>query len=101
MGCIIVKNTFLSENKASVDAFLQEYKSSIEYIADPANHDVAAQMIVSAGILPKLPVANSALTNLYGSIVYIDGTEMRSALEGFYTAIGYKLPADSFYYGDE
>jgi NitT/TauT family transport system substrate-binding protein len=101
MGCIIVKNTFLSENKASVDAFLQEYKSSIEYIADPANHDVAAQMIVSAGILPKLPVANSALTNLYGSIVYIDGAEMRSALEGFYTAIGYKLPADSFYYGDE
>ena len=98
MGCIIVKKSFLEENKAAVDAFLAEYKSSIEYIADPANHDTAAQMIVNAGILPKLPVANSALTNLYGSIVYIDGEEMKAALEGFYNAIGYDLPADSFYY---
>ncbi len=101
MGCIIVKKSFIAENKASVDAFLAEYKTSIEYIADPANHDASAQMIVDAGILPKLPVANSALTNLYGSIVYIDGAEMKSALEGFYTAIGYALPADSFYYGNE
>ena len=46
-------------------------------------------------------LANSALTNLYGSIVYIDGAEMKIALEGFYTAIGYALPADSFYYGNE
>ena len=98
MGCIIVKKSFLEENKAAVDAFLAEYKSSIEYIADSANHDTAAQMIVDAGILPKLPIANAALTNLYGSIVYIDGEEMKAALEGFYNAIGYDLPADSFYY---
>ena len=101
MGCIIVKNTYLAENKATVDAFLSEYKASIEYIADPANHDVAAQMIVDAGILPKLPVANSALTNLYGSIVYIDGSEMKTALEGFYNAIGYTLPSNSFYYNND
>ncbi len=98
MGCIIVKKEFLADNKATVDAFLGEYKKSIEYIADPANKDLAAQMIVDAGILPKLPVAKSALTNLYGSIVYIDGAEMKTALEGFYTAIGYNLPADAFYY---
>lgn len=101
MGCIIVKNDFLEENKATVDAFLVDYKSSIEYIATPANHDTAAQMIVDAGILPKLPVAKAALTNLYGSIVYMDGTEMKTALEGFYTAIGYALPADSFYYDND
>ena len=101
MGCIIVKKTFLEENKAAVDAFLADYKSSIEYIATPANHDAAAQMIVDAGILPKLPIANSALTNLYGSIVYIDGAEMKYALEGFYTAIGYALPDNSFYYGND
>ncbi len=98
MGCIIAKKDFLNENKATVNAFLTEYKSSIEYIADPANHDIAAQMIVDAGILPKLPVANAALANLYGSIVYIDGADMKAALEGFYTAIGYNLPVDSFYY---
>ena len=98
MGCIIVKNDFLAENKATVDAFLEEYKASIEYIASSANHDEAAQMIVAAGILPKLTVAKSALTNLYGSIVYMDGDDMKTALEGFYTAIGYTLPSDEFYY---
>ena len=101
MGCIIAKKDFINDNKAAVNEFLGEYKSSIEYIADPANHDTAAQMIVNAGILPKLPVANAALTNLYGSIVYIDGEDMKAALEGFYTAIGYKLPVDSFYYIDD
>lgn len=98
MGCIIVKNDFLAKNKATVDAFLEEYKASIEYIASSANHDEAAQMIVNAGILPKLPVAKSALTNLYGSIVYMDGDDMKTALEGFYTAIGYTMPSDEFYY---
>ena len=99
MGCIIVRNDFLKNNKASVDAFLAEYKSSIEYIGNRENHEVAAQLIVDAGILPKLPVAKSALTNLYGSIVYIDGAEMKAALKGFYAAINITSPSDSFYYG--
>lgn len=98
MGCIIVRSDFLAENKASVDAFLAEYKASIEYVGNPANKDAAAQMIVDAGILPKLPVAKSALTNLYGSIVYIDGASMESALKGFYAAININSPSDSFYY---
>ncbi len=101
MGCIIVKNDFLAENKSIVDAFLKEYEKSVAYIADPTNKDVAAQMIVDAGILPKLPVAKSALGNLYGSIVYMDGAEMKAALEGFYTAIGYPMPSDSFYYNND
>ena len=101
-SCLMEEKEFFDQTPAErMDAFLAEYKTSIEYIADPANHDASAQMIVDAGILPKLPVANSALTNLYGSIVYIDGAEMKTALEGFYTAIGYALPADSFYYGNE
>ena len=98
MGCIIVKNEFLEQNKSTVDAFLEEYQKSIEYVANSENKDAAAQMIVDAGILPKLPVAKSALGNLYGSIVYMDGAEMKNALEGFYTAIGYPMPLDSFYY---
>lgn len=101
MGCIIVKNEFLKQNKAAVDAFLEEYKKSIEYVANSENKDAAAQMIVDAGILPKLPVAKSALSNLYGSIVYMDGAEMKSALEGFYTAIGYQMPSNSFYYNND
>ena len=98
MGCIVVRNDYLAANKATVDAFLSEYKASIEYIGSKANHDAAANMIVDNGIIPKLPIAKSALNNLYGSIVYIDGEDMQAALEAFYDAIGNEQPADEFYY---
>ena len=98
MGCIVVRNDFLKANKSSVDAFLSEYKASIEYINDKNNTDSAAEMIVAAGVLPKLPVAKKALGNLYGSIVYQDGEAMKNSLVAFYNAIGCALPSDSFYY---
>lgn len=98
MGCIVVRNEFLAEHKSVVDEFLAKYKSSIEYINAPANKDSAAAMITEAGIIPKLVMANKALTNLYGSIVYIDGEDMKNALNSFYTAIGQSLPDESIYY---
>ena len=98
MGCIVVRNDFLATNKATVDKFLSEYKASVEFISNEANHTVAANMIVDNGIIPKLPIAKSALTNLYGSIVYIDGEDMQAALESFYNAIGNNQPSDEFYY---
>ncbi len=98
MGCIVVRNEFLENNKAAVDSFLAEYKASIEYINNSENLSSAAQMIVDEEIVGALPLATKALNNLYGSIVYLDGNEMKSALENFYTAIGLQLPSDSFYY---
>ena len=98
MGCIVVRNDFLESHKGAVDRFLNDYKASIEYIADENNFEGSAALIVSAGILPKLPVAKGALNNLYGSIVYVDGAEMKLALKGFYTAIGQASPGDEFFY---
>lgn len=98
MGCIVVRDAFLGEHRAITERFVDDYKASIEYIGNKENHDAAAQMIVDAGVLPKLPIANKALTNLYGSIVYLDGAEMKAALEGFYDAIGQAKPADAFYF---
>ena len=98
MGCIIFKKSFVDKNAALVDAFLAEYKASIEYINDKANNEAAANMIFEAGILPKAAIAKKALNNLYGSIVYLDGAEMKSALVSFYTAIGMNLPSDEIYY---
>ena len=98
MGCIIFKKSFVDKNAALVDAFLAEYKASIEYINDKANNEAAANMIFEAGILPKAAIAKKALNNLYGSIVYLDGAEMKSALVSFYTAIGMNLPGDEIYY---
>ena len=98
MGCIVVRNDFLKAHKDAVDKFLEEYKSSIGYINDPANLDAAAQMIVDGGVSPQLPVAKKSLQNLYGSIAYLDGAAMKSALENFYTVIDLKLPGKDFYY---
>ncbi len=98
MGCIIVKKDFAKDNKKALDKFLSEYESSIAYVNNKNNLESAAEMIVNAGILPNAVVAKSALGNLYGSIVYIDGNGMKEALESFYTAIGLALPDDSFYY---
>lgn len=98
MGCIIFRKSFVDKNKAAVDAFLAEYESSIEFINSKENNEEAANMIYNAGILPKAAIAKRALNNLYGSIVYMDGAEMKAALKSFYQVIGIALPDDEFYY---
>ena len=103
MGCIAVNKEFLSNNKTSVDAFLDEYKASIEFISNSDNVDSAAQFIVDAGVLDAVPAAKKSLANLGDAISYSDGAQMKTTLVAFYNAIGLnliggKLPDDSFYY---
>lgn len=106
MGCIVVRNDFLKNNKNAVDAFLKDYKASVDYIAAKENRENAAQIIFKVGILPKLPIATSALNNLDGAIVLITGDDMTQVLKKFYTvllssspaSVGNKQPADAFYY---
>lgn len=98
MGCIIADSDFVSNNKASIDMFLEEYKESIDYIANPSNLDSAANYVVETGVIGAAPAAKMALTNLGDAISYIDGKDMKHALIGFYNAIGVKLPDESFYY---
>lgn len=103
MGCIVANKSFVSENKAATDKFLEDYKSSIDYISNPENIDSAVQYIVDAGVLGAVPAAKNSLKNLGSAITYIDGDKMKSALVDFYNAIGAKLiggklPADDFYY---
>ena len=103
MGCILARKEFVSKNKSVVDAFLNDYKTSIEYIANPENIDSAAQYIVDAEVLGAVPAAKNSLKNLGSAITYVDGDEMKSVLVDFYNAIGAsliggKLPDDDFYY---
>ena len=105
MGCIVANKKVVVENKAAVDAFLEEYAKSIEFIGDSANIEISAQYIVDAGIMAAAPAAKMALTNLNkgGYIDYLDGVNMREAVEKVYNAfgmtlIGGKLPDDNFYY---
>ena len=105
MGCIVASKKVVTEHKAAVDAFLEEYSASIAYIGNSANIDTSAQYIVDAGIMAAAPAAKTALSNLNkgGYISYLDGAEMRTSVEKVYNAfgmalIGGKLPDDGFYY---
>ena len=105
MGCIVANKKVIEEHKGLVDAFLDEYKASIEYIGKSENVEASAQLIESAGIMPKAAAAKIALTNLNrgGYIAYLDGDNMKAALEKVYEAfgmqlIGGKMPDNDFYY---
>lgn len=98
MGCIVAKSSFINEHKELVDAFLAEYKSSIEFVESSENADSAATYIANATILPNAKIAKSALENLGASIAYIDGASMKNALKTFYPIINITTPGDDFFY---
>ncbi len=98
MGCLVADADFVNSNKALVDQFLEEYMASVEYMINPDNFDSAAEYIQKAGIVPALPLARSALSELTESLVFIEGDEMKKALIAFYNAIGIALPDESIYY---
>lgn len=102
MGCVIVRNEFLKNNKATVEKFLEEYKASIE----AANNEIdsTAALCETYGIVAKAAIAKKAIPNC--NLCFIDGAEMKTKLSGYLkvlfeadkTAVGGKLPADDFYY---
>ena len=102
MGCVVVRNEYLKENKATVEKFLEEYKASI----DTANSDIdgTAALCETYGIVAKAAIAKKAIPNC--NLCFIKGEEMKTKLSGYLTvlynadktAVGGKLPADEFYY---
>lgn len=101
-GCVVVRTAFLEQYPDAVNAFLAEYKASIEFVN--RNAEQAAAMIVEAGIFAQAPVAQKAIPN--SNICYMDGAEMQAGLAKFYeilyavapASIGNALPAADFYY---
>ena len=99
MGCVVAKKSFVENNKKAIDAFLSEYKASIEYVSNPENLDTAADYAISAGIIPlDKQVVKNAITNLGESISYVDGAQMKTLLKKFYADINLPSPNDEFYY---
>lgn len=99
MGCVVANKAFVSEHKTVINQFLDEYKNSIDFISKTENLDTAAEYVVETGVMAAIPAAKKALSNLNGSIVYIDGKDMKTALEAFYKAIGISSAKNnSFYY---
>ena len=98
MGCIVANADFANANKSAIDAFLEEYKSSVDYIGNPNNIDSAADYVVETGVMANADAAKMSLSNLGDAISYIDGEAMKEALIAFYSAIGIALPEETFYY---
>lgn len=102
MGCVVVRNEFLKENKATVDKFLEEYKASIE----KANKDLegTSKLCETYAIVANAGIAKKAIPEC--NLCFIKGKEMKTKLSGYLkvlfdadnTAVGGKLPADNFYY---
>ena len=101
-GVTIVNNDFLSSHPDMVDAFLEEHEASALYTD---NHPAeAAELIASAEIVAKAPIAEQALP--YCNITCITGEDMKEALSGYLEvlyeqapeSVGGSLPDDAFYY---
>jgi NitT/TauT family transport system substrate-binding protein len=101
-SCVIIRKEFADNNPEAVKAFLEEYKTSVNYVnSDP---QAAADLIAQAGIIPKAPLALKAIPG--SNIKYMDGSEMKASLSEFYNilysvepkSIGGKLPYASLYY---
>ena len=99
-GCIVARKAFVEEHPNEVKQFLEEYEASISFVIE--NPKDASQMIATAGIFAQAPVAEKAIPKC--NFCYIDGKEMKTAMEIFLAAmpvnsIGGALPAEDFYYG--
>ncbi len=98
MGCIVASASFVEAHKSRINSFLDEYKASIEFVGSNKNLDVSSEYIVECGVMAAPAAAKKALKNLEGSIAYMDGKDMKAALEAFYLALKIEGPVGEFYY---
>lgn len=101
-GVVIARNEFLNENKKAFNKFLEEYKSSTEFV----NNDIeqSSTLVEKYGIVPSADIAKKAIPNC--NITFIEGNEMEQKLNGYLQilfnqnpkSIGGKLPDEKFYY---
>ena len=102
MGCVIVNKKFAEENKDAVNAFLDEYKASVEYVNN--NIEEAADNMETFGIIPKKQVAVKAIPD--ANITFVEGETMKTQILSFYQvlfdanpkSIGGAIPDDNFFY---
>ena len=101
MGCIIGRTEYVKANPAAVSKFLEEYKSSVDYIN---TNDGAGQLIADAGILDAAAIAQKAIKT--SNITLVTGNDMKTMVSAnlnvLFTAnaksVGGAMPGDDFYY---
>ena len=102
MGCILVKSSLIDQSPEVVDAFLETYEASVEWVLE--NPQEASVLIESFGVLPQAKIAEIAIPN--SNIVFMKDQamvdQMKSILEILFEynpkSIGGALPDEDFYY---
>lgn len=102
MTAVVARTEFINENPEAVDAFLQEYAASINFVND--NIDEAAEMIAALGITPNAAIAKQAIPQCH--LVCITGADMAPAISDYFrvlysvnpASVGGGLPDDGIYY---
>lgn len=100
-GVIVARKDAVAANPNAVEAFLEEYAASVEFVN--SHVDEAAAIIGGLDIVAE-PVAKKAIP--YCNIVCITGSEMQTKLSGYYQAlfdqnpasVGGKVPEGDFFY---
>lgn len=101
-GVVVVRTEFAEAHPAAFEQFLTEYEASTALTnSDPAQ---VAPLIVEAGIVPAVPIAEAAIPAC--NITFIDGPELEAALGGYLAvlaaadpeSVGGSLPGDDFYH---
>ncbi len=100
-GTLAVRAEFAEQHPELIENFLNEYKSSTEFVN--SNLDEAAALVEEFGIV-KAAVAKLAIP--YCNIVFISGSDMKAPVSGYLntvleqnpTAVGGSIPGDDFYY---
>ena len=102
MGTLIFRKDFIEKRPTDLKKFVEDYKNSIKFTNE--NPKEAGELAEKYGIIPNATIAEKAIPKC--NIVFIDGEEGKSAMEGFLNVlmeynpktIGGKLPDASFYY---
>ncbi|GCE77942.1 ABC transporter substrate-binding protein [Cellulomonas biazotea] len=104
-GVVVVRSQFATEHPAAFDEFLDDYAASTRFTNE--HPDEAGVLIAAAGIVPAAAVATAAIPGSH--ITYLDGPQMRAALDGYLgvlfaadpASVGGALPGDDLYHGSD
>ena len=102
MTAVVARTEFAEAYPEQVDAFLTEYKESIDYVNN--NVDTAAEIIAALGITPSAGIAKQAIPQCH--LAFLSGTEMVAGMSDYYSvlysidpaAVGGVLPDGAIYW---
>ncbi len=100
-GVVVVNKAFAEENKDALDAFLEEYAASAQYVTEHVEE--AAELVEKYDIV-KAAVAQKAIP--YCNIVFLEGETMKEKVDSYLkvlfdqepNSVGGELPGEDFYY---